>query len=101
MAIKKVFGEKAYKIPVSSTKSMHGHMLGAAGAVEALICCKAIQEGVIRPTINLQNPDPACDLDYVPNKSRNSDIHIAMSNSFGFGGHNSVIIIRRYPDGRS
>lgn len=96
-AIKKVFGEKAYKIPVSSTKSMHGHMLGSAGAIEALICCKVVQEGIIPPTINLENPDPECDLDYVPNVSRHADINVAMSNSFGFGGHNSVIVVSRYP----
>lgn len=95
-AIKKVFGDKAYSIPVSSTKSMHGHMLGSAGAMEALICCKVIQEGVIPPTINLNDPDPECDLDYVPNKARNADVRVAMSNSFGFGGHNSVLLIGRY-----
>jgi 3-oxoacyl-[acyl-carrier-protein] synthase II len=99
-AIKRVFGDAAYKIPVSSTKSMHGHMLGSAGAMEALICCKVVQEGLIPPTINLNNPDPECDLDYVPNKARSADVRIAMSNSFGFGGHNSVMVIRRYSSGR-
>ncbi|MCX6006846.1 MAG: beta-ketoacyl-ACP synthase II [Chloroflexi bacterium] len=96
-AIKKAFGDAAHKIPVSSTKSMHGHMLGAAGAIETLICCKAIQEGIMPPTINLDTPDPECDLDYIPNKARNGDICTAMSNSFGFGGHNSAVIVRRYP----
>lgn len=95
-AIKKVFGEKAYTIPVSSTKSMHAHMLGAAGAIEALICCKVVQEGVIPPTINYENADPECDLDYVPNVARRADVRVAMSNSFGFGGHNSSLIISRY-----
>ncbi|MGA2159474.1 MAG: beta-ketoacyl-ACP synthase II [Dehalococcoidia bacterium] len=96
-AIKQVLGDKAYRVPVSSTKSMHAHMLGSAGAVEAMISCKAVQEGVIPPTINLNEPDPECDLDYVPNRARNADLRSAMSNSFGFGGHNSVIIISRYP----
>jgi 3-oxoacyl-[acyl-carrier-protein] synthase II len=95
-AIKRVFGPGAYDIPVSSTKSMHAHMLGAAGAIEALICCKALREGIIPPTINLQTPDPELDLDYVPNKARRGDVRTAMSNSFGFGGHNSAIIVSRY-----
>ncbi|MBN1690252.1 MAG: beta-ketoacyl-ACP synthase II [Dehalococcoidia bacterium] len=99
-AIKKLLGEAAYKIPVSSTKSMHGHMLGAAGAIETMICCKVIQEGTIPPTINLVHPDPGCDLDYVPNMARNADVQTAMSNSFGFGGHNSAVIVRRYTDGQ-
>ncbi|MDD5311407.1 MAG: beta-ketoacyl-ACP synthase II [Dehalococcoidia bacterium] len=95
-AIRNVFGEKAYRIPVSSTKSMHAHMLGAAGAVETLICCKAVQEGVIPPTVNLETPDPDCDLDYVPGKARQVDVRVAMSNSFGFGGHNSAVLVSRY-----
>ena len=95
-AIKKVFGEKAYKIPVSSTKSMHAHMLGAAGAVETIICCKVVQEGIIPPTINLETPDPQLDLDYVPKTARKGDVKVAMSNSFGFGGHNSAVIVSRY-----
>ena len=99
-AIKKAFGDTARRIPVSSTKSMHGHMLGAAGAVETLICCKAVQEGIMPPTINLETPDPECDLDYIPNKARNGDICTAMSNSFGFGGHNSAVIVRRYSGGK-
>ncbi|MBN1689548.1 MAG: beta-ketoacyl-ACP synthase II [Dehalococcoidia bacterium] len=98
MAIKKLLGEAAYKIPISSTKSMHGHMLGAAGAVEAMICCHVVQEGIIPPTINLDNPDPGCDLDYVPNTARSANVHTVMSNSFGFGGHNSAIIICKYQD---
>jgi 3-oxoacyl-[acyl-carrier-protein] synthase II len=75
-------------------------MLGAAGAIETLICCKVVQEGIMPPTINLETPDPECDLDYVPNKARNGDICTAMSNSFGFGGHNSAVIVRRYPGGK-
>ncbi len=95
-AIKKVFGKKAYDIPVSSTKSMLGHMLGAAGAVEAIICCKVIAEGIIPPTINLEETDPECDLDYVPGKAKEKSVRLALSNSFGFGGHNSVLAISRF-----
>ncbi|MCJ7514640.1 MAG: beta-ketoacyl-ACP synthase II [Dehalococcoidia bacterium] len=98
-AIKKAFGDGAYKIPVSSIKSMLGHMMGAAGTIEAITCCQVINKGIIPPTINLEHPDPECDLDYVPNAARSADVHIALSNSFGFGGHNSVIAIARY-DGR-
>ena len=94
-AIKNAFGELAYKIPVSSTKSMTGHMMGATGALEAIICIKTIQEGIIPPTINLNSPDPECDLDYVPNKSRMKQVEIAISNAFGFGGHNAVMVVRR------
>jgi 3-oxoacyl-[acyl-carrier-protein] synthase II len=93
--IKKVFGSQAYKIPVSSIKSMVGHMLGAAGAVEAIICCKVIQEGIIPPTVNYQNCDASCDLDYVPNIARKCDVNTVVSNSFGFGGHNSVLVLRK------
>ena len=96
IAIKTVFGENAYKIPVSSTKSMTGHLIGGAGAIEAAICIKAIQEGIIPPTINLIHPDPECDLDYVPNVARHTPVNIALSNSFGFGGHNSTLIFRKY-----
>ena len=95
-AIKKAFGNRAYKIPISSVKSMLGHMMGAAGAIEAIVCCKVINEGVIPPTVNLEHPDPECDLDYVPNVARKADVRIAISNSFGFGGHNSVVAIGRY-----
>lgn len=95
-AIKKAFGDRAYKIPISSIKSMVGHMLGAAGALEAVACCKVLESGVIPPTINLEYPDPGCDLDYVPNKARTADIRLTISNSFGFGGHNSVLAIGKY-----
>ncbi|MFC2027021.1 beta-ketoacyl-ACP synthase II [Chloroflexota bacterium] len=95
-AIKTVFGDKAYSIPISSTKSMTGHMIAGAGAVEASICMLAIRNGIIPPTINLVNPDPDCDLDYVPNVARHTEVNTALSNSFGFGGHNSTLIIGRY-----
>jgi 3-oxoacyl-[acyl-carrier-protein] synthase II len=97
-AIKSVFGEHAYNIPVSSTKSMTGHLMGAAGALEALICVKTIQDGRIPPTINYENLDPECDLDYVPNTSRSKKIEHVMSNSFGFGGHNATIIVSKYSE---
>jgi 3-oxoacyl-[acyl-carrier-protein] synthase II len=92
-AIKSIFGPAAYDVAVSSTKSMTGHLLGAAGVVEAIVCVKAIQDGMLPPTINLNNPDPACDLDYVPNVARKRQVEIAMSNSFGFGGHNSSLVL--------
>ncbi|MFE5319634.1 beta-ketoacyl-ACP synthase II [Paenibacillus sp. NPDC056579] len=95
-AIKKALGDHAYKVAVSSTKSMTGHLLGAAGGVEALICGLTLKNGMIAPTINLDNQDPECDLDYVPNKPRQADVKIAMSNSFGFGGHNATIILKKY-----
>lgn len=95
-AIKTVFGEYAYKIPVSSTKSMTGHLLGASGAVEAVFSILAIRESIIPPTINYQTPDPQCDLDYVPNHSRKVDINHVMSNSFGFGGHNATLVFSKF-----
>ncbi|MFC2034674.1 beta-ketoacyl-ACP synthase II [Chloroflexota bacterium] len=96
MAIKTVFGDHAYHVPISSTKSMTGHLIGASGALEAAACIMTIQDGIIPPTINLIQPDPECDLDYVPNISRQTKVATALSNSFGFGGHNSVLIFREY-----
>lgn len=95
-AIKTVFGEHAYKLAVSSTKSMTGHLLGAAGGVEAVACALAIQEGVVPPTVNYDNPDPDCDLDYTPNKPAQREIFAAMSNSFGFGGTNASLILKKF-----
>jgi len=97
-AIKTAFGEYAYKIPISSTKSMTGHLIGCAGAIEPAICIMTILNGVIPPTINYENPDPECDLDYVPNVARKAEVTTALTNSFGFGGHNSVLILRRYSE---
>ncbi len=95
-AIKTVFGEHAYKLAVSSTKSMTGHLLGAAGGVEAIATALALKDGIIPPTINYTTPDPECDLDYVPNEARKADIEYAMSNSLGFGGHNATIVLKKY-----
>lgn len=97
-AIKKVFGDAAYDVAVSSTKSMTGHMLGAAGAVEAIVCAKAISDSYIPATINYETPDPACDLDIVPNEGRNQEVIYAMSNSLGFGGHNATVVFKKYED---
>ncbi len=94
-AIKRLFGEHAYRLAVSSTKSQIGHLLGAAGAVEAIATLMALERGLLPPTINLDNPDPECDLDYVPNRARPAKVRIALSNSFGFGGHNSAILLRK------
>lgn len=96
MAIKKVFGSHAYKLAVSSTKSMTGHLLGAAGGVEAVITVLSIYNNIVPPTINLEKPDPACDLDYVPNKARNVEVNCAISNSFGFGGTNACLIFKKF-----
>jgi 3-oxoacyl-[acyl-carrier-protein] synthase II len=96
LAIKRTLGERAYKIPVSSTKSMTGHLIAAGGAVEAIVCLLAIRDGVVPPTINLEYPDPDCDLDYVPNAARDLKLDVALSNSFGFGGQNTALVLRRF-----
>lgn len=98
LAIKKVFGEYAYKVPVSSTKSMTGHLLGAAGGVELIASVLAMRDGIIPPTINLESPDPECDLDYVPNQARKAALTVVMSNSLGFGGHNASVVIKRFKE---
>ncbi|MBI1930872.1 beta-ketoacyl-ACP synthase II [Candidatus Poribacteria bacterium] len=98
IAIKKLFASHAYRLAVSSTKSMTGHLLGAAGAIELIACVCAIEKGYIPPTINYETPDPECDLDYVPNQGRPAEVRVALSNAFGFGGHNTSIVVRRYED---
>ncbi len=95
-AIKLALGEHAYKVPVSATKSMTGHILGAAGTLEAAVCILSIRDGVIPPTINYETPDPECDLDYVPNVARELDVRVALSNSFGFGGQNASIVLGKW-----
>jgi 3-oxoacyl-(acyl-carrier-protein) synthase len=95
-AIKEALGEHAWRVPVSATKSMTGHLVGCAGALEAVISIQALRTGIIPPTINLHTPDPACDLDYVPNQAREADLEVVLSNSFGFGGHNGTLVFRRY-----
>jgi 3-oxoacyl-[acyl-carrier-protein] synthase II len=95
-AIKDVFGDHAYDLAVSSTKSMTAHCFGAAGAIEAMMCVLTLKEQIIPPTINLQNPDPECDLDYVPNKARRADVDVALSNAMGLGGHNGCVLVARY-----
>lgn len=95
-AVKNALGQQAYSIPISSTKSMTGHMMGATGALEAIFCVQAVREGLLPPTIHYQTPDPDCDLDYIPNVAREKKINLALSNAFGFGGHNAVLAVRRY-----
>ncbi len=97
-AIKASLGEQAYRVPISSTKSMTGHMMGATGALEAIFCVLAIRDGIIPPTVHLASPDPECDLDYVPNQARRGPVHVALSNAFGFGGHNAVLAFRAFSD---
>ena len=96
-AIKAVFGEHAYRLAVSSSKSMTGHLMGAAGAIEAIFAILALRDQILPPTINYHTPDPACDLDYVPNVARRSPVNIVMSNSFGFGGHNGTVVFAKAP----
>src|SRR5204863_8775439 len=95
-AIKDVFGEHAYELAVSSTKSVMGHCFGAAGAIESLMCVMAVKDGVLPPTINYRNPDPVCDLDHVPNESREAEVDVALSNAMGLGGHNGCVLFGRY-----
>jgi 3-oxoacyl-[acyl-carrier-protein] synthase II len=97
-AIKEVLGEHAYEVNITSSKSMTGHLFGAAGAMEALVCVKTLTDGIISPTINYETPDPECDLDYTPNVARQANASVAMSNSFGLGGHNATIILKKYTD---
>lgn len=96
--IKETLGEHAYEAAITSSKSMTGHMFGAAGAIEALVCVKTLTDGIISPTINYETPDPDCDLDYTPNEARQADVAVAMSNSFGLGGHNATLILKKYKD---
>jgi len=98
IAVKRVFGDKAYNIPISSTKSMVGHSLGASGALEAIVCINSINDRIMHPTINQEETDPDCDLDYVPNVAREADLDVVMSNSFGFGGQNAALVIKRFAD---
>lgn len=95
-AIKTIFADMAYRIPISSTKSMTGHMMGATGALETIFCVQAIREGILPPTIHYETPDPECDLDYIPNQAREKKVTLAINNAFGFGGHNAVVAVRKY-----
>jgi 3-oxoacyl-[acyl-carrier-protein] synthase II len=95
-AIKRVFGDQAYQIPISSTKSMIGHCMGGSGALEAIACVKSLEEGIIHPTINLETPDPECDLDYVPRQARQVELQVVFSNSFGLGGQNACLVLGKY-----
>lgn len=97
-AIKKLFGDYAYKVAISSTKSMTGHLLGAAGALESIACILAMQNSMVPPTINLENPDPECDLNYTPKVAIKREINYSISNTFGFGGHNSTLLFKKYTD---
>ena len=96
VAVNRLFGDRAYQLPISSTKSMIGHSLGASGSLEAAAFVKTITEGMIHPTINYQDPDPACDLDYVPNQARKQDVDVVLSNAFGFGGQNACLVFRKF-----
>ncbi len=98
LAIKKTFGDQAYQVPISSTKSMMGHLIAAAGSVEAIVCLLTMRDGILPPTINLDNPDPECDLDYIPHTAREKTVDVALSNSFGFGGQNITLILQRFTD---
>ncbi len=100
LAIKTVFGEQAYSVPISSTKSMIGHSMGGAGALEAIACVRTIETGIIHPTVNYENPDPECDLDYVPNTPRLADVRVVLSNSFGLGGNNACLVLAKYSNGQ-
>jgi 3-oxoacyl-[acyl-carrier-protein] synthase II len=97
-AIKRTFGDCAYEVPISSTKSMIGHAMGGAGAIEAAVCTLTVEQGIIHPTINLETPDPECDLDYVPEGARNADVRVALSNSFGLGGQNACLVLGRFEE---
>ncbi len=97
-SIKRVFGERAYQIWISATKSMTGHCMGGSGALEAIACVKSLEEGIVHPTINLDTPDPACDLDYVPGQARELDFQVALSNSFGLGGQNACLVLGTYKE---
>jgi 3-oxoacyl-[acyl-carrier-protein] synthase II len=98
LAIKRSLGDSAYTIPISSTKSMMGHLIAATGSVEAIVCLLAIRDGVVPPTVNLDHPSPDCDLDYIPGEARELKVDLALSNSFGFGGQNIALILGRYQD---